>query len=150
MVTGEAFRIDPVDPVAVRRRRVRYFGAVMAASASLIYLLIGLRVVSVIQNPEEQVGFGFSAAVGFAIAALLMLSVDQRALWVAGATLQALIIFMYFSLAGERIPDFEVWGILLRVVQIPLLLAVTYLAIRPRGQARHAKVPALRVGGMVS
>ncbi len=66
----------------------------------------------------------------------------------AGAVLQALIIFMYFTLAAERIPEFEVWGILLRVVQIPLLGAITYLAIRPRRHARHARVPAVRVGGM--
>lgn len=150
MVTGDTVRIEPTDPVVVRRRRVRYFAAAMAACASLIYLLIGLRVVTVIQNPEEQVGFGFAASAGFAIGALLILSVDQRSLWVAGAVLQALIIFMYFTLAAERVPDFEVWGILLRIVQVPLLVAVTYLAISPRQHARHARVPAVRVGGMAS
>jgi hypothetical protein len=150
MVDGDTIRIESVDPVVVRRRRVRYFAAALAASASLIYFLIGLRVVSVIQNPDEQVGFGFAAGAGFAIGALLILTVDQRSLWVAGAVLQALIIFMYFTLAAERIPDFEVWGILLRVVQIPLLVAITYLAISPREHARHSKVPAVRVGGMVS
>ena len=150
MVTGDTSRIEPVDPVVVRRRRVRYFAAAMAASASLIYFLIGLRVVSVIQNPEEQVGFGFAAGAGFAISTLLILSVDQRSLWVAGAVLQALIIFMYFTLAVERIPEFEVWGILLRIVQVPLLAAVTYLAIRPREHARHARVPAARVRGTPS
>ena len=150
MVTGDTIRIEPVDPVVVQRRRVRYFAAAMAAWASLIYILIGLRVVTVIQNPEEQVGFGFAAGAGFAVAALLILSVDQRSLWVAGAVLQALIIFMYFALAVERIPEFEVWGIVLRIVQVPLLVAVTYLAISPRGHARHAKVPAVRVGGTAS
>ena len=150
MDTGDTSRIEPVDPVVVRRRRVRYFAAAMAASASLIYFLIGLRVVSVIQNPEEQVGFGFAAGAGFAISALLIVSVDQRSLWVAGAVLQALIILMYFTLAVERIPEFEVWGILLRIVQVPLLGAVTYLAIRPREHARHAKGPAVRVRGTAS
>ena len=150
MVIGDTIRVEPVDRVIVQRRRVRYFAAAMAACASLIYFLIGLRMVSVIQNPEEQVGFGFAAGAGFAVAALLIMSVDQRALWVAGAVLQALIILMYFTLAAERIPEFEVWGILLRVVQVPLLVAVTYLAIRPRGHARHVKVPAVRVGGIAS
>ena len=150
MVTGDTIRIEPVDPVVFRRQRVRTFAAAMAACASFIYFLIGLRVVSVIQNPEEQVGFGFAAGAGFAVAALLILSVDQRSLWVAGAVLQVLIIFMYFILAAERVPEFEVWGILLRIVQVPLLVAVTYLAIRPGGHARHAKVPAVRVGGMAS
>ena len=150
MVTGESVRVAPIDAVGVRRRRVRYFAAAMAAIASLIYFLIGLRVVSVIQNPEEQVGFGLAAGAGFAIAALLILSVDQRSLWVAGAVLQALIILMYFTLAVERIPEFELWGILLRIVQVPLLAAITYLAIRPREHARHAKVPAVRVGGTAS
>jgi hypothetical protein len=150
MVTGETVRGEPVDPVVVRRWRVRYIAALMAAIASLIYFLIGLRVVTVIQNPEEQVGFGFAAGAGFAVAALLILSVDQRSLWVAGAVLQALIIFMYFTLAAERIPEFEVWGILLRILQVPLLAAVTYLAISPHEHARHAKVPAVRVGGTAS
>jgi hypothetical protein len=150
MVTGDTIRVEPVDPVVVRRRRVRYFAAAMAACASLIYFLIGLRVVSVIQNPEEQVGFGLAAGAGFAIAALLTLSVDQRSLWVAGAVLQALIIFMYFTLAAERIPEFELWGILLRIVEVPLLVAVTYLAINPRKHASHAQVPAMRVGGTAS
>jgi hypothetical protein len=150
MVTADTIRLEPVDRVAVRRRQVRYFAAAMAACASLIYFLIGLRVVSVIQNPEEQVGFGFAAGAGFAISALLILSVDQRSLWVAGAVLQALIIFMYFTLAAERVPDFEVWGILLRIVQVPLLVAVTYLAISPREHARHTQAPAVRVGGTAS
>jgi hypothetical protein len=150
MITGDTSRIEPVDPVAFRRRRVRYFAAAMAACASLIYLLIGLRVVTVIQNPEEQVGFGFAAGAGFAIGALLILSVDQRSLWVAGSVLQALIIFMYFTLAAERIPEFEVWGIVLRIVQVPLLVALAYLAISPHEQARHAQGPAVRVEGMAS
>jgi hypothetical protein len=147
MVTGVIVQREAVDPVVVRRQRVRYLAAALAAIASLIYFLIGLRVVSVIQNPDEQVGFGFAAGAGFAIGALLIVSVDQRSLWVAGAVLQALIIFMYFTLAAERIPEFELWGIMLRVVQIPLLVAITYLAISPRGLARHSKVPALRVRG---
>ena len=150
MVTGDTIGIETVDPVAVQRRRVRYFAAVMAACASFIYFLIGLRVVNVIQNPDEQVGFGFVAGAGFAVAALLILLVDQRALWVAGAVLQSLIIFMYFTLAAERIPEFEVWGILLRMVQFPLLVAVTYLAISPRGPVGRARVPAMRIGGMAS
>jgi hypothetical protein len=148
MAAVDIFRSEAPDRVGAQRRRVRNFAAALAACSSAIYFLIGLRVVSVIQNPEEQVSFGLAAGVGFAIAALLILSVDQRALWVAGAVLQALIIFMYFTLAAERVPEFEVWGILLRVVQIPLLVTITYLAIRPRGHARHARVPAVRVGDM--
>ena len=150
MATVDIVRSEALDRVGAQRRRVRAFAAVMAACSSVIYFLIGLRVVSVIQNPEEQVGFGLVAGAGFAIAVLLILSVDQRALWVAGAVLQGLIIFMYFTLAAERIPEFEVWGILLRVVQVPLLVAITHLAIRPHGHSKHAKVPAVRVRGTAS
>ena len=145
-MTGDLARGDAVDPGVVRRQRVRYFAAALAAVASLIYLLIGLRVVSVIQNPDEQVGFGFAAGAGFAVGALLILSVDQRSLWVAGTVLQGLIIFMYFTLAVERIPEFEVWGILLRVVQVPLMVTLAYLAIGPRSRRNTPKVPAARVG----
>lgn len=150
MVTGDTIRSEPGDRAGVQRRRVRDFAAAVAACSSIIYFLIGLRMVNVIQNPDDQVGFGLAAGAGFAIAGLLILSVDQRALWVAGAVLQALIIFMYFTLAAERNPEFEVWGVLLRVMQVPLLVAITYLAIRPREHARHTKVPAVRVGGMAS
>lgn len=132
-------------PSLHRRRSVRYFAAAMAAIASVIYLLIGLRVVTVLDKPEDQVGFGLAAGIAFAIGALMILVVDNRGLWAAGAIAQALIIFMYFSLAAERTPQFEAWGIFIRVAQFLLLGALGYLAISHRAEGRHRAGPPARV-----
>ena len=37
----------------------------------------------------------------------------------------------YFNLAGKRPPQFEAWGIAIRVFQVLLLGALRYLAARP-------------------
>jgi hypothetical protein len=40
---------------------------------------------------------------------------------------------MYFSLASKRNPHFEMWGIVIRVVQFPLLASLIYLAVTSPG-----------------
>ncbi len=58
-----------------------------------------------------------------------------RSLWIAGAVFQVFVYFAYFNVAPQRDPPFEVWGITLRIIQIPLLLAVAWLALRPQEAA---------------
>jgi len=61
--------------------------------------------------------------------------------WIAGAILQALVIAKYFLVAPQREPAFEVWGITIRVLQLALLVATTYLASRssPRASPAHTR-----------
>ncbi|MGH8871211.1 MAG: hypothetical protein ACRDWS_04475 [Acidimicrobiia bacterium] len=129
---------------ANRRRAVRYFAATMAALTSLMYFLIGLGTLTVLENPAEQTSFGLTAGAAFLVATLMISFFDRRALMGLGALAQALIIFAYFGFAAEREPSFETWGILIRLLQILLLGALTYLAIRPQeptrpGQQRQAE-----------
>jgi hypothetical protein len=41
---------------------------------------------------------------------------------------------MYFAVAELRSPPFELWGLLTKALQVVLLAAVVYLAIRCAGQ----------------
>ena len=97
---------------------------------AFLYLLIGVNAVSVGEiAPEEQRAFGLPAAAVFAGGATVGLFWDERWLWVVGAVGLAVIIVLYFSLASQREPRFELWGILIRVAQVPLLASLVHLAI---------------------
>lgn len=116
---------------AVKRQTIRYWAALLAGATAAMYFLIGFCVVSVIEAPCADQVFGTYAAVAYVLGMVLLLTFDNRLLWGLGAALQVMVIFMYFNLAAQRVPAYEVWGILLRVVQVVLLLALVYLAIRP-------------------
>lgn len=82
----------------------------MAAIVSGLYFLIGFQLVTVIENPDGQAAFAIPAGISFAIGALVILSVDKRAVWITGGIAHALIILMYFSVSSQREPAFEGWG----------------------------------------
>jgi hypothetical protein len=117
-----------------RRTHVRVAGAAIAATMAGIYLLIGLGVLVAVEPAEELRGgmlfFGLSAGLMFLLGAVLLLATDRRWLWVVGAVLQVLVVLAYISVAPKRTPHYEVWGIVLRLLQVPLFLALTYLAVR--------------------
>jgi hypothetical protein len=93
--------------VAQRQRRtIRYLAAAIAAITAVMYLLIG---------------FG----------ALLLLTLDNRILWVLGALLQVGIIAIYMIVGQERTPAFETWGITIKILQVILLGALLSLVFRP-------------------
>ncbi len=132
----------PIDAI-VDRRLVRYIAAGVAAAVAIVYTLIGPSVISVVEvAPGDEawmLAFGLPAAVAFAIGASLLVLTDRRLLWVLGAVLQLLVISMYFAVAPTRVPNFEIWGILIRIAQVTLLAALVYLAsARPRRTQRLA------------
>jgi hypothetical protein len=117
-----------------RRWAVRRAAAGLCGVIAAVYVLIGLEVVTVVEETEEEVDmvvFGLGAASIFLVGAALLLTVDRRAVWFAGAALQVMVIAMYISVGAERTPAFEAWGISLRVMQLVLLAALVYLASRP-------------------
>jgi hypothetical protein len=128
-----------------RRRQVRLFAAALAGFIAILYTLIGLSLVRVVElapgEPSPQLYFGLPAALAFLFGAVLLLRTDHRWLWVAGALLQVLVIWMYLSVAPSRVPWFEVWGVLIRMAQVPLLAALTYLAITSPQPAAAAGGP---------
>jgi hypothetical protein len=118
------------DQEAQRRRIIRYFAAAMSGLTTIIYLMIGFNVVSVLDTPTDQI-FGFFAATAYALGVVLLLAFDRRLVWTLGAIFQVFVIFTYFNLAPQRSPAYELWGILLRVIQVALFFALVYLASRP-------------------
>jgi hypothetical protein len=112
-----------------RRRVIRYFAALVSGLTAVAYFLIGFRVVSVLDANGDQT-WALFAGVAYAIGALLLLAFDRRVVWVLGAALQILVIYTYFNLASYRSPAFEVWGIVIRLAQSMILIALAYLMFR--------------------
>ena len=118
------------------RRRVRYAAAVLAGATAVLYVLIATSAISVIDAGavadarHDQLAFATPAAIAYALGAILLLipRVDRRILWVLGALLQVGVITIYFSVAPDREPSFEPWGIAIRLVQVLLLATLVVLA----------------------
>jgi hypothetical protein len=123
----------------VNRRRIRRFAAFVAALMALIYVLIGLGVLDIgASNQDAQFLWVFGAAAGgaFLLGAILLLAFDRRWLWILGVVFQLIVYWAYVDVARNRTPPFEVWGVTLRLIQLPLLGALVYLAVRvPRPTA---------------
>jgi glucose dehydrogenase len=89
-----------------------------------------LTVVTPVDGDQSMLVFGVSAGAAFVLGAALLFAFDRRALWILGAVLQLFVVWGYFAVAPDRTPSFEAWGISLRILQIPLLAALVYLALR--------------------
>ena len=119
----------------ISRRSVRNFAAAVSAVTALLYALIGAEVLTVVEpettEPGAMLAFGLPAAGAFLIGALLLVLFDNRVFWVLGAILQVLVIVGYFAMAGIRTPQFELWGIVIKVAQLAILGALAWLVLRP-------------------
>jgi hypothetical protein len=124
------------------RRTVRNFAAAVAAVTALLYALIGVEVLAIVAPGTNDEGdllmFGLPAAGAFLVGALLLVLFDNRILWALGAILQVLVIVGYFVFAGIRTPQFELWGILIKISQLALLGALAWLVIRAPDEAMEA------------
>jgi hypothetical protein len=118
------------------RRRVRYAAAAASALTAVLYFGIGAGVLEVVDeaaaNGRDMVQFGVSAGAAFVVGTILLLAFDRRLLWLLGALLQLGVVGMYFAIATQRTPSFEVWGVLIKVLQLALLAGLVYLVARPR------------------
>lgn len=119
------------------RRRVRLAAAWLSLADAVVYLLIGLQVVRVVEPAStvapSMLAFGGFSAAAFALGAALLWRFDRRPLWVLGAAFQAFVVLAYFSVAPQRTPPYEFWGLALKATQLALLAALTYLAVLPTG-----------------
>lgn len=73
--------------------------------------------------------FGLVAGVAFAAAVLLLLVIRRRWFWISGALLQIVVIAIYFAVGADRTPEYEVWGLIMRVPQVLIVLSLAYLSI---------------------
>lgn len=122
------------------RTRIRHVAAVIATAIALIYFGIGLGVLDIGGSEAEQaflVVFGALAGGAFLLGAVLLVRFDRRWLWVAGAILQVFVYWAYVDVSKSRTPPFEAWGIALRIIQLPLLAALVYLAVRDPERVRR-------------
>jgi hypothetical protein len=126
---------------AAHRRAIRVFAAVLTAATATLYFLIGLGVLKVVEvaRPDQDLfTFGAAAGAAYVLGALLLFALDNRVLWVLGAILQVIVIVMYVGVSSQRTPPFEVWGLLIKVLQAGTLVALGYLAM-------HAAEPGIRL-----
>jgi hypothetical protein len=97
-----------------------------------IYLLIGLGILDIGGSTSGETVdlalFGLSAGIAYVVLALLLALTDRRWLWILAALLMLWVYVIYLSTSGVREPSFEVWGITLRIVQLPLLAVLIYLS----------------------
>jgi peptidoglycan/LPS O-acetylase OafA/YrhL len=117
-----------------RRRLVRYAAAAISIAAALLYFGIGAGVLRIVDqatpDTPDLFAFGALAGVAFVFGAVLLVTLDHRGLWLLGAIFQIGVIVMYVAVSPQRTPPFEQWGILIKVLQAVLLVALVYLAIR--------------------
>jgi hypothetical protein len=129
----------PTSTVPGYLRAIRLATAGLAAFAALLYLLIGFGVLQVVEvRPDDPslLWFGLPAGVAFAFGAVVMLVSERTVLWVLGAVFQVFAISAYFGVAADREPAYEFWGIVLRVVQVLILVALAVLLARYPTPAR--------------
>jgi hypothetical protein len=114
--------------------RVRVAGALAAAAAAGLYLLIGIGLLSIgtaaSGEAPDLLSFGLTMAATFVVVAALMVRFRSRRLWIAIALVQLLVIGGYFAMASIRVPPVETWGLLVKLCQAVVLVAATALALR--------------------
>lgn len=118
--------------VMCHRRRMRRVAAGLCGVMAAVYLAIAAGATSI--EPSEEMSlaaFGIVSASIFVVGSGLLLTLDRRPVWAAGAVLQLMIAAMYVAVSAERTPAFEAWGLGLRVLQVPLFVLLVVLAVRP-------------------
>jgi hypothetical protein len=99
-----------------------------------IYFLIGLRIFDIggsTTGDTVDVGmFGASAGSAFLALAVLLVLTDRRWLWIPAVLFQLFVYAIYIGTSAIRVPPFEIYGITLRIVQVPLVLALVYLSVK--------------------
>lgn len=128
---------------SVNRRRVRRIVAGIHLVMAAIYALIGTNTISVVvADPSQADGetmqtFGLAAAAFFLVLAGVSFMTTHRAAWWMMAAINTFVAYVYFSLSADRVPDFEAWGVTLRILQIPVIVGCVYLALK----ADHSPEP---------
>jgi hypothetical protein len=116
------------------RNQVRRGAALAAGAMAVIYYLIGLGVLSIGGSSSGEMVdlkvFGGGAGTAFLALALLFVLTDRRWVWVLALIFQIWVYVIYVAVSGSREPPFEMWGITLRILQVPVILGLIYLSLR--------------------
>lgn len=121
---------------------VRRAGAVAALVAALLYLAIGLGVVTIstdVSANSDIFGFGALMAAVYVGLALLLLRSGGRVTLLVVAIVQAVTLVGYVAVASIRTPPFEAVGLTIKLLQLVILLAVAYVALRGPGHDQRVR-----------
>jgi hypothetical protein len=109
-------------------------------ATALLYFGIAAGVLVVVDAPAADAPgmfeFGAAAGAAFVLGALLLFALDHRGLWLLGALLQVGVIVMYIAVGPQRTPSFELWGLLIKALQVVILVALAWLTVRPPTRVR--------------
>ena len=115
-------------------RRLRSIGAGAAVLAAAVYLFIGLGLLSIgtaaSGEAPDLLSFGMTMAVMSIVVAAVLMRFRSRAVTLAVAGLQVLVIVGYFAMSNIRTPPVEVWGLVIKALQVVVLIAAGVLAVR--------------------
>jgi hypothetical protein len=120
--------------MSLTRKTAKYVGATAATIMAGIYFLIGLGVLDIGGSSSGEMVdlrmFGFSAGTAFLALGVLLFFTDWRWIWVLALLFQVFVYLVYVATSGGREPPFEIWGITLRILQLPVLASLIYLSIK--------------------
>jgi hypothetical protein len=115
---------------------IRRLVAAASLAAAALYLLIGFEVVTISADAtatSDIFAFGaLMAAVYAGLAILLWRSLSRLTLLVVGLV-QVVTIVGYVAVSSVRTPPYEPVGLTIKVLQLAILIGITYLVVaRPR------------------
>ena len=120
------------------RDRVLWADVGLAGAAALAYLLIGAQVLAVgdLQPADAPPAIIYVCSGCYLLGGLLIL-LQRRALWIAGAVINAVVVLIFFSAYAAR-PTvlFSPGGLLTKAAQLLLEMGLLYLIVTypPRAQ----------------
>jgi hypothetical protein len=114
--------------------RLRYIAAGVAGVVAVLYFLIGIEILAVGRPADggapDLLAFGLLVGGAHLVAAVLLALFARRAVWLGVAAFQVMVIVGYFALADVRDPHFELWGLVVKLLQVVVLAMSAYLALR--------------------
>jgi nicotinamide riboside transporter PnuC len=123
---------------------VRYLSMALSGATGVLYLLVGLGVSASGDVQDDRARILLAAAVVFFILAACLPVLNRRYVYALGAAVQVVCIVGYFVIAPSRMPHYEEWGIIIKILQFLLLGSLIYLVVR---RARPSGAPAALAGG---
>ncbi len=120
-------------------RNLIWAAVALALAAALSYLLMGLRVLGVgdLAVDDATATIPYIAAGCYLVGGLLIL-LHWRWLWVVGAVINVLVVFMFFSLYSARpAVMLSPGGLTSKIAQVTLEIALLYLVVTFRPGARR-------------
>lgn len=141
----------PNPPPSDRRTMTRHLAAALCGIIGVLYLILLFLVANAESGASENTyGAYLFLAVPYLIGAVLLAAVDRRDLWIAGATIQVVVIVLFVMFGagvfgpGQGVFDYDVlsglhmewWAAVITGAEAVLLGLLSYLAFTPQG-VRH-------------